>query len=244
MSPRRSDPTTRVKLLSAAEAVFVARGLDRAKVEEITERAGTSKGAFYLHFPSKDDAFRELVENMLARLATFLDECIKEQAAARSVDEFLDSCVSHDVQIFDFIWQNRGLCSLLLGGGSSAGYRHLVDEFADRAARQTRVMLERGREQGLYRADLDLDLASSFISGAYDLLARQLVRAERKPDLAALVEGVQSLVLYGIGSAAVAANRERARPARPAETNGKRTANPRRRPPRAGRTPSLRRKRA
>jgi AcrR family transcriptional regulator len=224
MSPRRSDPTTRVKLLAAAEGVFVARGLERAKVEEITGRAGTSKGAFYLHFTSKEDAFRELVENMLARLASFLEDCIAQQLEATSLNEFLDSCVSHDVQIFDFIWQNRGLCSLLLGGGSSAGYRHLVDQFADRAAAQTRVMLERGCERGLYRGDLDLDVASDFISGAYDLLARRLVRAERKPDLEPLVRKVQSLVLYGIADASLAAAEGRVVPAttRKVTTNGHR----------------------
>jgi len=42
--------------------VFVARGLDGAKVEEISRRAGLAKGSFYRHFESKDDAFRFLID--------------------------------------------------------------------------------------------------------------------------------------------------------------------------------------
>ena len=71
--PRAGDPTAKIKLLGAAEAEFVASGLGRAKVEDITSRAGLSKGAFYLHFESKEDAFRQLVETMVARLASLMD---------------------------------------------------------------------------------------------------------------------------------------------------------------------------
>jgi AcrR family transcriptional regulator len=70
---RPGDPNARIDLLAAAEAVFVERGLDQTKVEDITDRAGRSKGSFYLHFTSKEDAFKQVVESMVARLSTFLD---------------------------------------------------------------------------------------------------------------------------------------------------------------------------
>jgi AcrR family transcriptional regulator len=58
---RPSDPKAKSRLLEAAERVFIERGLDRAKVEDITRAAGLSKGAFYLHFKTKDDAFKEIL---------------------------------------------------------------------------------------------------------------------------------------------------------------------------------------
>ena len=54
---RPSDPNARMRLLEAARRIFIEHGLDRAKVEDITREAGLSKGAFYLHFKTKDDAF-------------------------------------------------------------------------------------------------------------------------------------------------------------------------------------------
>lgn len=199
MSPRVSDPNARVKLLAAAETVFVAEGLDRAKVEQITARARMSKGAFYLHFDSKEDAFRELIENMLARLATFLDSCSAD-CSADDVGTYVDFWVNNDLMVFEFIWQNRGLCGLLLGGGSSAAYRHLVDAFADGAAAKVRERLQRGIDGGIFRRDLELDVTSTFLSGAYDRLARQIVASERKPNLGALLTAVQLLVLRSIGT--------------------------------------------
>lgn len=199
--PRTSDPTAKIKLLAAAETEFVRHGLDGAKVQEITRRAGLSKGAFYLHFESKDDAFRHLVEAMVARLATFIDACpVNAAIQIPTVDLFLEFWVAQDAAMFDFIWQNRGLVGLLLDGGRSAAYRHLVDEFADRAAGKTRLLLEAGARAGIYRSDLDLEVTCAFIGGAYDRMARQIVRERQKPDLPALLRQVQILFLRGIAS--------------------------------------------
>jgi AcrR family transcriptional regulator len=199
--PRTSDPTARIKLLAAAEMEFVRHGLDRAKVQEITRRAGLSKGAFYLHFESKDDAFRHLIEAMVARLATYIDACpVDEAMQIPTVDQFLDFWVAQDAAMFEFIWQNRGLVGLLLDGGRSAAYRHLVDEFAERAGGKTRLLLEAGARAGIYRSDLDLDVTCAFIGGAYDRMARQIVREKQKPDLSALLRQVQILFLRGIAS--------------------------------------------
>lgn len=61
--------------MDAAERVFVERGIDTARIDEITERAGVAIGTFYLHFGSK----REL---MLAVRARFIDRLVERQDAA------------------------------------------------------------------------------------------------------------------------------------------------------------------
>ncbi|MEO8877136.1 MAG: helix-turn-helix domain-containing protein, partial [Polyangiaceae bacterium] len=60
---RTADPKAKIALLRSAEVVFAERGLTSARIEEITKRAGLSKGAFYLHFESKEVAFRQVVES-------------------------------------------------------------------------------------------------------------------------------------------------------------------------------------
>ena len=114
--PRPSDPHARVRLLAAARKTFVEKGLDRAKVEDITRAAGMSKGAFYLHFLSKTELFKELVEAFVARLAALTDAGLERCAAspAQDAETLLDQWVSVDVECFDFLWQNRGLLRLLL----------------------------------------------------------------------------------------------------------------------------------
>ena len=52
---------TRRRLLEAAEDVFRRRGFAGATVEEITETAGFSRGAFYSNFDSREQLFIELL---------------------------------------------------------------------------------------------------------------------------------------------------------------------------------------
>ena len=59
---------TRRKLLEAAEAEIGEKGFAGSSVASITRRAGVGQGTFYLYFPSKVDALRELVRSMGRRL--------------------------------------------------------------------------------------------------------------------------------------------------------------------------------
>ena len=48
---------TRLRLLEAAEAVFIRDGFQAAKIEDIAKVAGYTRGAFYANFRSKEDLF-------------------------------------------------------------------------------------------------------------------------------------------------------------------------------------------
>lgn len=215
--PRPSDPHARARLLDAARAVFSERGLDRAKVEDITTRAQLSKGAFYLHFDSKEEAFRELLAGLVSHLERLLTETSEWQLATgpgdTTFDSYLDACHSKNVEIFEFMWENRVLMAMVLEGGGSASYQHLIEDFAERAQRQTATLIQHGVDIGLYRTDLDPEAAAAFIAGGFDRLARQLVRQQRKPDLDRMLREVQWLFLGGIARpevlAALSATRQK-----------------------------------
>ena len=53
---------TRARILSAAEKVFGQSSYFNVSIHDITREAGTGLGTFYIYFPSKEAAFRELVE--------------------------------------------------------------------------------------------------------------------------------------------------------------------------------------
>ena len=143
--------------------------LDRAKVEDITTGAQLSKGAFYLHFESKEEAFRELLAGVVSHLDHMLDETSDEQLATGPGDgsfkSYLDACHAKNVEIFDFIWDNRALMAMVFDGGGSASYQHLIEDFAMRAQRQTAALIQHGVDIGLYRPELDLEVAAAFIAG-------------------------------------------------------------------------------
>ena len=53
-------------IVGAALTVFAEKGFAGAKMDEIAARAGLSKGAVYLYFPTKEDVFRAVVEQAVA----------------------------------------------------------------------------------------------------------------------------------------------------------------------------------
>lgn len=60
---------TRERLLEAAAEVVAARGLEGASIDEISERAGYSRGAFYSNFSGKPELLVTLCETRLRRFA-------------------------------------------------------------------------------------------------------------------------------------------------------------------------------
>jgi AcrR family transcriptional regulator len=68
-------------LLDATLGVVRRRGLRQATIEEITELAGYSRGAFYAHFESKEEALLEVLE---LRADEQLDQFRRSALSARS----------------------------------------------------------------------------------------------------------------------------------------------------------------
>src|SRR6202044_3502815 len=59
----------RADLLEAGRELFLAKGGAAASLDDITSRAGVSKGLFYLYFRSKDDLLTALQDQFSAELA-------------------------------------------------------------------------------------------------------------------------------------------------------------------------------
>lgn len=197
---RPADPRTKIELLRAAEAVFVEHGLTAAKVEDITSRAGVSKGAFYLHFQGKEDCFRDIVEGFLAKLATCVDVA-PPSGPAMSAEVFAgqrESWLAHDVEMFEFCWQNRGLMKMLLVGGGGERFAYLVDEFAERMAAFVEDWARHLIASGVYRPDVDPGVLPALISGAYERLVRTIIKQPRRPDIAAWARQLQRVLMLGL----------------------------------------------
>jgi AcrR family transcriptional regulator len=195
---RPHDPRAKIELLRAAEATFVEHGLDRARVEDITARAGRSKGSFYLHFESKEEAFQQIVETLLAQIAGCVDE--PPPGDTLTVREVLQVQRERTIEVFEFLWSRRALMGMLLSGAGAAGQAHLIDELAEQMCQAIRRWLVWGQPLGLYRRDLDHELISLAMSGAYDRLARFVVHQAKKPDITALVDQMMRFEAHAIGT--------------------------------------------
>jgi AcrR family transcriptional regulator len=63
------------ELINAALDLFVEKGFSATRVEEVAARAGVSKGTLFLYFPSKEDLFKAVVrENIAKQFPTWNEE--------------------------------------------------------------------------------------------------------------------------------------------------------------------------
>jgi AcrR family transcriptional regulator len=200
---RPSDPQARARLLSAARKVFVDKGLDRAKVEDITQAAGLSKGSFYLHFKSKEQAFTEILAEALNEVGDIVTQghAAHEEHYKRGLKHMVTHWLERDIAVFEVIWKHRAVMALvLLAGGGSADYQHLTETFVQRLERQVENLIAFGVRQGYYRSDVEPGVAAAFCSGGFDRVAREMLRAKRKPDLPRLMRQAHSYVIHAFGT--------------------------------------------
>ncbi|HEX5304126.1 MAG TPA: TetR/AcrR family transcriptional regulator, partial [Streptosporangiaceae bacterium] len=90
----------RAELLAAGQALFLAKGIAGTSLDDITQRAGVSKGLFYLYFASKEDLVlalreqfsRDLAERMRAA-AEAVPATTRPASGGTGWADRLDACV-------------------------------------------------------------------------------------------------------------------------------------------------------
>ena len=117
---RPSNPNLRDALVEAGKAEFAERGLEHARIEDITRRAGASKGAFYLHFVSKESLFEVIAGAFVARVLDQL-RCNQEAICGPGGEfrpELIGQAIDADVDTMRLLWEERGTFHMLMEGGT------------------------------------------------------------------------------------------------------------------------------
>lgn len=81
----KKSQENKLKIIEAAKRLVLDNGYDNVNVSDITNKAGVSKGAFYIHYKTKDDLIQDLIDftfeevkktseigNIYDRISTFL----------------------------------------------------------------------------------------------------------------------------------------------------------------------------
>src|SRR5579859_5481335 len=72
MRRRQQREETRQRVYEAALEVFRKDGVVASRIEDITDRAGVSRGSFYFHFPTKEQVLLERSRVSERRIAAVL----------------------------------------------------------------------------------------------------------------------------------------------------------------------------
>lgn len=195
---------TRENILEVAYREFAEKGLAGARIDEIAEKTATSKRMIYYHFGSKDGLYEAVLERAYG--------LIREQEQALDIadlpaDQALRAMVGHN---FDYHIEHPEFVRLVMNENVHHGDH--ITKIAGLKSRNRSVIdalgliLDRGVEEGLFKAGLDpVDLhttisALSFynVSNRYTFLhnfgvdfAKPATRAKRREYI---VESILALV--------------------------------------------------
>jgi len=184
---------TQQQILDAAVQVFSNKGYHDARVDDIAEQSGTSKGAVYFHFPSKESIFLSVIEEFANRLARGLQQSIeREESGIQRVDAALRSCL----EIFG---KYRHLAKIFLvqAAGLGATFEEQRMAINARFAGVIRDYLDQAVEEGDIPA-IDTEVAAmAWIGALYEVMIRWVLTGEPSPDRS--LPALRAFLLRSVG---------------------------------------------
>ena len=181
-------------ILEAAVKTFARTGYHRTRIADIAREAKVADGTVYIYFKNKEDVLISLFQNIMNR---FVKELKTELFQCRNPDEKLDAIIGYHLntlenkpeqakvtqielrQIDQTI--NEGISKPLLS------YFQLIEE-----------VIEEGKEQGLYRRNLNTRTARKVVFGAIDEVVTCWVMSSKPYNLADLKKPVFEMLVKGL----------------------------------------------
>jgi len=150
LSRRRKAEARPADILSAALDAFVENGFTAARLEDIAERAGVSKGTLYLYFESKEALFKAVIRETIVPVV---------ERAEQRVEAFSGSSRDLLVETLRGWWSElsksrmTGLPKLVLAEATNfpEAARIYFDEVVLRVRALFARILRRGIERGEFR---------------------------------------------------------------------------------------------
>ncbi len=193
--PKADNAARETRLLDAAADLFVHYGYDKTTVSDIARQAGVSKGAIYLHFPSKDALFEALlVRELQAYGAVWIERVeadpdggtlggmYKNMLYAMSGSPFMAAMFKQDRRMFGSYLRQPDNFFRRHEGQRSQSTRH---EF-----------VQLMQDAGAIRADLDAKVIAHIMNMlAYGLVSvGDVIDEAHIPPLDDVIEGIAALM--------------------------------------------------
>ena len=193
------DETRRV-LMEAALDLFAEKGFSRASMQDVAERAGVTKGAFYHHFSTKDDVLHLIHDEFIDRALEAQERALTsygsptEQLAHMAFDTTL-ICIEYRKHVMVFF---RELSVL------SGEVRDAVLEKRHRSTELFEETIRRGIEAGEFDRDLDPAVAALGLLGMW-VWPYQWYRPEGHRSASEIARQFATMSLRGVGADETAA---------------------------------------
>ena len=185
---------TRKRILESAAQVFAAKGFHNAAVDDIVKASGTSKGAVYFYFESKDQIFLCLVEDYASILAYEIQTAVQR---GRGLVAQIEGAIVTLVQSFQ---RHRNLAKIVLIDSFSVGPEFQGKRMALKAmlVEVLRGYLDRAVEDGKI-APQDTETAAYVWLGAISEVVLRWLNTGKPDPLDEVLAPLTRLLLRSVG---------------------------------------------
>jgi AcrR family transcriptional regulator len=180
--------------------LFLRKGYHATSVEEITEAAGCSKGAFYWHFKSKEEFLRRILQEYEERRLDGMIQAVKQTEGGviqkiKKIERFN----------LAFVYYNQELCvsfvtlsAELIGSHDSVEpeIRRIVKKEEDFLA----DLIVEGKRENIFRKELDPHLASLSLKAFQDATLTRWYRDRDRIDGKSFIATSGDIYLEGLMS--------------------------------------------
>jgi AcrR family transcriptional regulator len=165
ITPEREEATRRT-ILEAARDVFVAKGFHAASIDDVVVASGSSVGAIYGYFRSKDELIRACV---LAANKTESDAVLTSARSGGTLPERLDRAIDG---WWAYTIDAPGVPVFLAEVWAAASRKPLIRELVarrrERAVTVAAILLQEAVSGGELPADTDVDALARTITALLD----------------------------------------------------------------------------
>ncbi|NOG48177.1 MAG: TetR/AcrR family transcriptional regulator [Chloroflexi bacterium] len=191
----------RVRILNATRELLLHYGYDKTTVSDIAQAAGVSKGAIYLHYPSKD----ALVEALLWHDADRAQQEIARRLQADPNGGSFTSLYVHGLRVA----MEMPLLRAIYGNRQSVFgdvFKRLAPNFSNQAIRAAAIeFIRKYQALGLIRADIDAPKVVAYMLAymRYGLLTiEDVIPSDEAPPLDAVLDLLVDVLDRGFAASA------------------------------------------
>ncbi|HXK08993.1 MAG TPA: TetR/AcrR family transcriptional regulator [Vicinamibacteria bacterium] len=176
--PGQTERDAKARILDAADAVFVRRGTDGARMQEIADEAGVNKALLHYYFRSKADLARAVWLRIASSFVPGIFEMLASDASLddkidRFVDAYLTRLSRHHYLITYVVSEaarHPDLVPAFYSSGRGGAARHMMSKLR----RQIGEEIEKGRMAPVAPDQFLITLVSSC---AFPFAARPMITA-------------------------------------------------------------------
>jgi TetR/AcrR family transcriptional regulator, mexJK operon transcriptional repressor len=207
-APGGLGPRTRAKrdqILAGARRVFLRDGFAAASTDAIAREAKVSKRTLYVYYPSKEELFADVMRKLtIENPQTRALESIEEMSPG-SEEELRRDLLKLAQKILATMMQPDYLALLRTTIADTHRFPQLGGLFRatvpERAMRSFAVFIERGRERGVVRGDVEGDTAARMFVGSlltYAVLGGLFAEGPPRPPGGEEIEEIVDLYMKAI----------------------------------------------